>query len=524
MSKQKEDLENNKVLLWGENPVNKELLKDYDFGNRNPQSISRKKKTDDKKPDKKSVSKRQYKSGETYTIDDIDFLDSEYDRIDKISSSEMTDELYDLQDELYELIDKLKSKKDKEDRLKEEKEEKINKESSNSKNSKIDALNKQLSELRDKYISSKGDPKIREEISEVEVKLNKLYKSGGSVLPVKRNKQKNISSHYNYLPVDNTDKRKNNQGMGFKKGSPEALEQARKMRESKENKQTGSLIKEKQESKSRVVKGSEEAKERGRKLAEARRLKKEIKQTNEELREEPKEETKSNKKPWYYIGDIPKGYREAIEDEAIKNNKVSHYGKYTVDSEKYRLFNEYNILLTEDIDDRSLGFSLSGLKRRIIKSLQEIEILSSKLDNDKYKDSKNKIQNKLEDEKLTRKYLQAGWNWFYKVYCKRFNKTYERKKFELPEKKVIEYTKSPEIPKIEVKNIPKIIKQENSSIEFKRDFNDMISLKKEYFDDDLKLKSKYAKKLFDKNIILDEQFYKPDDRNLLFYSFIKTDK
>ena len=35
---------------------------------------------------------------------------------------------------------------------------------------------------------------------------------------------------------------------------------------------------------------------------------------------------------------MPKGYREATEDEAIRNNKIGAYGKYEVDALKYEFF------------------------------------------------------------------------------------------------------------------------------------------------------------------------------------------
>jgi hypothetical protein len=92
------------------------------------------------------------------------------------------------------------------------------------------------------------------------------------------------------------------------------------------------------------------------------------------------EEVKKPKrgKPWFYIGDIPKGYREATEDEAIQAKKVSLYGKYQVDNEKWRLYKEYGILLTEDKTNQEITWTMNGLKKRTLEILEEMLVLEKK--------------------------------------------------------------------------------------------------------------------------------------------------
>jgi hypothetical protein len=287
-----------------------------------------------------------------------------------------------------------------------------------------------------------------------------------------------------------------------------------------------------------------------RRLVEARKAKQEAKK--KELEEEKRLESLKNPikpkgRPWYYIGDIPKGYREATETEAIENNKISKYGKYQVDDDKYRLWVNYEILLDEHKGLQEVIWSMNGLKRRILKSLQDIEIYSSKLDNDKYKDRKDDFNHKLIFEKERRKYLQAGYNWYYKLFCSMKGIKYERQKIELPKKEINEKLinekeninsvskiatfKRPIDPRTGKEAIysnfegddGKVGKTENKDINvnlmFKKD-DDTINLSTKYFTDDYKLKNKYVKKLLDKNIVLAKKHYNTDAYNENFYHMI----
>lgn len=442
---EKEAFENNQVLLWGTIQAKKSLLDKYDTGNKNPNS--RKRKDKEEKPKIETV--KEFNLNTDYGVEDLPFLNKEYERIEELLSTNLSKEdndLYEnLQEKLYDLIEGL------------------------------EAMEK---------IQGKGLIKHIEK-------------------PIEKTIEKTIET----IKI----------GKGFKKGSPEALAHAAKMREAREKKAPPAP---KAQAKARVEKGSDKAKELGQRLAEARKAKKQaVVKPVEEVKEKPKKG-----KPWYYIGEIPKGYREATEDEAITHKKVSKYGKYVVDEQKYILFRDYNILLSEKASNFEVQGILGGLKKRIYKSLNEIEILKSKLDNDKYKDRWDEFKNKLANEKELRKYLQAGWNWYYKLYCERTGKKYERQKFELKEQELKPSSETPQIKEKEVQidirtgkpaetieEIEKAQKAEaNKPLQFIRG-KEYIELKRKYFDDDFILKPKYSKQLFDKNIIIEKKYYPEED-------------
>lgn len=328
-------------------------------------------------------------------------------------------------------------------------------------------------------------------------------------------------------------------GRGFTKGSPEAIAHAEKMRKAIEAKKAAKAVpaKEpvKQASKARAEKGSEAAKELGRRLAEARMRKAQAKKTEkEEEKKKVKQEKTKNYKPWYYIGDIPRGYREATEDEAITHGKVSTYGKYVVDPEKYKLYTEFDMLLTVQRPEQEIKWSMTGLKKRIMKSLEDIEIYKSKLENDKYKDKWPEFESKLKQEKLKRKTLQAGWNWYHKYFSEKEGIKYEPQKFKLETKEIAyqpstaKVYKKPVIidprtgkPAEEYKPEPeekKVQKKQTIDIDlFFKKGKDIIQLSTKYFTSDYKLKPKYTEKLLKKGIILQKNHYTPEDYEKYFY-------
>lgn len=433
-------LEANQVFLWGENPVKKSLLEQYDEGNKNPVSRTKKEKPikDDVKPSKKKEGpkkeiKRVFNAEDEYNINDLPFLNDEYERIENaLSSNKLSDDEYeeyeDIQDKLYNLIEGLEA-------------------------------------------------------------MAKM------------------------------------EGKGFKKGSEEAKAHAEKMRKKLEEVKPVKevkTVKEVKETKKRVEKGSEEAKALGKKLAEARAKKK---------AEQPKEiieEITTKKRPYFYIGDIPKGYREATEDEAILNNKVSYYGKYKVDTTKYELYKNFKLLLTTDKTNTEITWILNGIKKRIMTSLREIDLLEAQFNSDKYRDKIEELSDKLEHEKNRRKYLQAGWNWYYKLYCERTGKKYEKQKFVYKPPTVKTDTTKPtykEQVKIDPRTNKKVDREEeikelkNSIIQFKKN-DDTINLKRSFFDDDLTLLPKYVKKLNKMNIQLDKEYYPAVEYNKMIYQKI----
>lgn len=545
---EKKALEKNEVMLWGQKKVNPTLLADYDKGNKHPKSKAKVGKDVVRKTVKKEVDKRVYDSKEKYTIDDIGFLNKEYDRIEEeavnLTDFSKMDELVELQDKIYETIEKLKKEKEKMD------EEDII-EPVKTTGIDFDEINKLVSildELREKYIESRGDVNIRMKIEEIEAKIDKMgkvKKTSKSGKGVCKTETKCEDIPIKDIDYDFVERIMNIIGRGFKKGSPEAYAHAEKMRQLKLAKngppEKKVLITPKQESKARYVKGSEEAKEISRKLVEARKVKAEARKKEAEevkKKEELKNPPKPKGRPWYYIGDMPKGYREATEVEAIKNGKVSKFGKYEVDDGKYFLWINYQVLLDDRKNINETVWTANGIKRRIIRSLQDIEIYKSKLDNDKYESRSNEFKNKLAIEKEKRKYLQYAYDWYYKRYCQMKDIVYERRKIELPKddkfapvKEEVKQEVKKEEPKQEVKKTKikkeepkpepkpevkktKIKKEEVPEVDvdlyFKKG-DDTISLSTKYFTEKYKIKTEYIEKLHKKGIILAEKYYTPQD-------------
>lgn len=499
---------NSKVMLWGLEKATSKMLKEYEGQNNNPKSTIKQKSDKKSKIPEKKVEKR-FDPDEDYGIQDLAFLKKESQRIDKEIEKDIDyDENIDLQDKIYELIETLE-------------------------------------EMSEKFGSG----------------LN-------SVLEPKREQFEDIDS-------DTSD---DEYGKGL-------IEE--KTKSKAKNKKVS-------ESKVRAEKGSDKAKEIGQKLAEARRKKREesgkltVKEQADKKREEKQKLRGEKAKPWYYVGIMPKGYREATEDEAIKNNKVGSYGKYAIDPLKYEFHEKYNILLSLHLTDTEIRMALLGIPKKIKKSFIEIEIFESKLDNNKYTETEHhKYDNKLAEEKHTLKNLIKAYNWIYKLYCERNNKTFVKKSFSPPEKEEVIPSKSesvfiptvkekldPRIPKKkdnfksyvekylsfpkddlqeatdyflskpiqkyqnrfwkeigdpteiffkhkrgQFEILPKEMKKEVKALthNFENEF-DKIALPIKAFTKDIKLKPKYAKKLFEeKKILLHPEHYQEEDIKKYFY-------
>lgn len=102
-------------------------------------------------------------------------------------------------------------------------------------------------------------------------------------------------------------------------------------------------------------------------------------------------------KPYYYIGEIPKGYREATEEEAITNKKVSFYGKKKVDRELYNLFDITGTIYinTDNLNElNNQIFALRGKLRFYKKEYEynKIYLDSDNIDKIKYDEIKEKMQ------------------------------------------------------------------------------------------------------------------------------------
>lgn len=272
-------------------------------------------------------------------------------------------------------------------------------------------------------------------------------------------------------------------GTGFKKGSPEALAWAQRMKDARDAKKAALAPQ-------KAAKAKEEAKKKEKKELVSRK----------------------KGKPWFFIGDIPKGYREATMDEAIESKKVSEYGKHIVDNDRWILNRDYDILLIHTKKPNELKWTMNGLEKRIMRSLKEIEIIKGRIDNGKY--SKEEGKNKLDNETYYNKKLIAGFNWYLKLIAHMSDKPYVKRKFELPKAEAVKTQKG----RVEYKP-PVVIdprtgkpaekKLKNRYISFMRG-DDVINIKEKYFEGGI-IKSKYVMKLFDKKIILDKDYYDYDD-------------
>lgn len=267
-------------------------------------------------------------------------------------------------------------------------------------------------------------------------------------------------------------------GKGFKKGSPEALAHAKKM-------------------------------------AEARKAKAKPKEEN------PKKEKKVKGKPYFFIDKLPKGYREATEEEAIKAGKVAVLGKYQVDNIRYDMYLKYKILLSDANEDGSeknnniLIANMNGLKTRINKLLKKLEV-------EKIKKEKGREDNDYEDLAVEVKMVNKAYNWYNKLYSNKNNIPYVKKIFKM-EKPVIKLTKSKELeigkkpividPRTN-KPVGEEIYEEDDEYIFESDGKE-FKLNKSYFEDKV-LKDKYANKLFKKGFILLPEFYSKKIQDKLF--------
>jgi hypothetical protein len=460
---ERQQFERKEVYLWGTKQAKKSLLNEFDKGDQNPNRRVRQPRQQQAQAPPRV---REFEVGEDYGVQDLPFLNREYERIDNLMNGlqdmDLMDELMDKQDRLYELIEGLENLK-----------------------------------------RMTGHGVIKEQFLNDDLDGDDFI-----VMQLK--------------------------GMGFKKGSPEAIAHAEKMRKALEAKKGIKTevkeVKKSITSKARVEKGSEEAKAIGKRLAEAKKKKleeaKKLKEEEEAKQPKPREKLKG--KPYYYIGDIPQGYREATMMEAIKNNKVSEYGKYPVDLDMYSYFRDYGVLLNENADDNEIRVMLSVLKKKTIRELEDIEIYNNKLDNPKYEDKKEEFKNKLNTAKDRRKVFNGMYNFYWKLWCERHDIEYKRVKIERPKAKELKYEptdisewKPPERPIDPRTGKPIPIKDEikkDAEYQFTRGDGVEIGLKRIYFDDNKKLKSKYAKQLFKKNIFLSEKFYQPEDVKKYFFT------
>ena len=186
MDKELDDFKNNKVYLWGLTKASDKLLTKYDKGNRNPRTHKNEKEEIEEIIDKKEKKKEkkitnEFDETKTYDIDDLEWLNEEYDKLEKlIEENENDNKLQGTMDKLEEIIINLsvmRNERDENERISTSEKNKI-------KWDKINKLEKELDDMRQQYIESHGNAKYKPLIEDLENRLSLEHKNiikGGKI-------------------------------------------------------------------------------------------------------------------------------------------------------------------------------------------------------------------------------------------------------------------------------------------------------------------------------------------------------
>jgi hypothetical protein len=454
-----EAIKNNNVMLYGLKKIDSKLLNSYEKTYKAPiEKRGRKKKEieededEDPKPKKqiKKVVKKEFNIEEIYGVEDLEFLNSEYDIISKkLESGKLSDDDYEIyedkQDKLYDLIQNLED-------LQKFKEK-----------NNLGGSVKKKQDIVDDESESENEPEVIEDIFKCNlcnVSFNTKQKMTRHIKTKKH--EKNI--------IDIDDKEAFNKKL----------------------------------------------------LIKARKAKV-VKQKNIKL------------KPYYYIGIIPDGYREATEIEALKNNKFTEYGKKRIDPLSYKDFIAAGTIFNDKLSESDVKIAIAGMKGKLNYYTRNYDILSVKKESKLSKDKILELTNQKKDLKdkfiITLNLLNR--------YLRLLNKDHKDVKQEIEIKK--------EIPKINFNKIDspspysdkkpiseptlnKVLTTKEPSKPIKTVKNEKMKLFKCNGKPDLeidnkhfinnKLNSKSAEKLFKMNIRLTEDYYNESDKNKYFYSLV----
>lgn len=328
--------------------------------------------------------------------------------------------------------------------------------------------------------------------------------------------------------------------------------------------------------KSRVEKGSDEAKEKMAKLTAIRQAKKVEKDKEKEKEKQQKTiEKESKKKPYFYIGPVPKGYREATEDEALSEEMFTEYGKYQIDPVKLKYFEKYHIVVSADKSPAQIVITLRGLTKRADRIFTDIDILESKYRSAKSNEDAIRLKDRIEqrlklnkDYKKTEEYkrfkaklkelvdtnyakgvkqeltnkkqelkdITKIYRFYQKVLSSKTGKDIELlKEFKrkVPEyipppptvEKAIERKELPLTPMEEIRQsllkLPRMPKPVPKTTHTFENANGEIEIPKKFFDDKMVLHPKYAEKLHKKDILLHPHHYDNDYTKKYFYTHLK---
>ena len=536
---------NNNVMLWGKKKASQSQIDDV----LKNLKIKVEKKEKPTKKGAKTVKQQRthYDPTLEYTIDDIDFLEQELEKLNDDYENQKFDRLEDSNVKKYYDI-----KKNIDD---DEKEEILYK--------MIDKLERLIEILKDYQGEEKN--------------------AGEGVHPIiKTAKEKAAERKAEKLAVMERYKAARAEEKALKKAERE--EQAkrdayyRKYRQGLAQKNKEEKAQKKAETMMRVIKGSEEAKAKMAKLTAIRQAKKAEKDKVKEVEKQIKQQSKdAKKKPYYYIGPIPSGYRKATEDEALVNDMVGELGEHEVDPTKLKYYEKYNILLTPDKTPAQIVITLKAFHKRVNGIFTDIDILESQLrsarsgedierlkDRIKQRKSLNKdfskteegkrfkeqlaklkesdyakgIETKLKDKEQELKDIKKIYRYYQKLLEQKTGKKQElltefkRKIPEVPkqsetvEPERIELPKTPmetlrdELRKLKNPNKPPV---EKSTYTFKN-YQNKIKIPKKFFNEEMILHPKYAQKLHKKDILLHPEHYDKEHSEKYFYKHIKGGK
>jgi sulfur transfer complex TusBCD TusB component (DsrH family) len=143
----------------------------------------------------------------------------------------------------------------------------------------------------------------------------------------------------------------------------------------------------------------------------------EIKSKKEKSTKLKKSKKTTKLKPYYWIGEIPEGYREATEEEAIVNKKVSLFGKKRVNRELQSLFEITGTIYIDTNELSIINQQIMGLKGKLHYYKKELEFKTISLDSDIIsQEMENEIKNKISDVKNCYKKTVDIYNLYVKKY------------------------------------------------------------------------------------------------------------
>lgn len=228
-------------------------------------------------------------------------------------------------------------------------------------------------------------------------------------------------------------------------------------------------------------------------------------------------------KPYYLLGEIPEGFREATQEEALINGKYGAFGKHRIDPKAFEVFQEIGTIYSKDLDEQDLRHHIIGLQARMKRIKTEFHYrphgfsnfsTEQKTDHEARMASKKKIFDKLGD--LLNLYMTDFYH--------RKSKPYIKQKFdinEVPKRivKAVPITHSIDEPEQETSE-----QEESKSFVFEAKGHPELKLTSSHFTISkdprcpIKLKHKTALKLYLKNIRLEPELYTKEDKEHFFYT------